>query len=171
MDKKSILMAVGQSGGHVYPALAIAEALEQQHPSIEIHFVYSGSDLCQKILSQTKYNTHKISIGGLASGQKLFRKIKTLFQLPVAFLKAFSLIRKNSFDAVLGTGGSVTGPVLLAAKLNFCYTCIWEGNSHLGLANKCLKPFVKNIFTAFKDVKHLPQKKTNPLWLPFKTKH
>lgn len=159
MKNKKILMAVGKSGGHIYPALAVAKALESESPHVEIHFVHSGSELAVKILSQSQYPVHKISIGGLASGQKTFTKIKTLLQLPLSFLKAFSLIWKYRFVAVLGTGGSVTGPVLLAARLRSCYTCIWEGNSTSGIANKYLSPFVHNIFVNFKEVFGFSQKK------------
>ena len=158
-------MAVGSSGGHIYPALAIAEQLEEMAASktqnssqknlspLQIHFVHSGSHLAKKILAPLPYPVHILPLGGLAKGQNFLRKITTIFQLPGAFIRSFLLIKKLKAQVVFGTGGAVTGPVLLMACLMRKKTAIWEGNSSLGLANKILSIFVPKIFTVFKNVK------------------
>ena len=160
MEKtKKILMAVGRSGGHIYPAIAVAESLEDLSPSIEIHFIHAGSMVGKQILSNFKYPVHDIPLGALATGQSFFIKIKTLFQLPFVFFKVFFLIRKRGFHSVFGTGGSITGPVLLAGRLNGCNTSIWEGNSVSGIANKYLSFFVHRVFTVFSETTGMPKKK------------
>ena len=164
-SKKTILMAVGSSGGHIFPAFAVSERLEEffckQFPNslLEIHFVHSGSQLGNKLLSSSSHPVHKISIGGLAVGQSVLRKIKTLFQLPIAFFKAVLLIRKIKADIIFGTGGSVTFPILTAGFLMRKKIAIWEGNTSLGLANKALAPFASQVFTVFPQVKGLSHKK------------
>ena len=166
MIKKTVLMAVGSSGGHVFPALAISESLEEiffkQLPKdsvLKIHFVHSGSQLGTEMLSSCSYPVHTISIGGLAMGQGFFKKIKTLFQLPIAFFKSIFLIRKIKADLIFGTGGSVTFPILMAGFIMRKKIAIWEGNTSLGLANKVLSYFVGQVFTVFPKVKRLSKKK------------
>ncbi|MCY4321276.1 MAG: UDP-N-acetylglucosamine--N-acetylmuramyl-(pentapeptide) pyrophosphoryl-undecaprenol N-acetylglucosamine transferase [Bdellovibrionaceae bacterium] len=164
--KKIILIAMGDSGGHIYPAFAIAERLEDRfikqnskNSLLEIHFVHTGSNLSSKLLSSSSYFVHKISIGGLAVGQSFLIKIKTLLQLPMAFFKAIFLIRKIKPAVIFGTGGSVTFPVLIAGFFMRKKIAIWEANTCLGLANKMLAPFVSKIFTVFPKVKSLSPKK------------
>jgi len=152
-------MVVGRSGGHIYPALSVAESLKQISPDSEIHFIHSGGDIGKSLLAKCPYSVCEISIGGLAKGQSLLKKIQTLCQLPFVLIKVFFFIRKEKFAVVFGTGGSLTGPVLLAAVLNGCETFIWEGNAISGLANKYLSFFVPVAFTVFPDVKGIPKKK------------
>ena len=165
-------MAVGSSGGHIYPALAIVEKLEdilltenaKQHPQalttpLKIHFVHSGSPLGKKILSSIRYSVHEISIGGLAKGQSVFQKIKTILSIPKAFLQSLFLIKKLKAQVVFGTGGAVTGPVVMAGWFMGCKTAVWEGNVVMGLANRWLTPFVSHVFTVFPKIAGLSNKK------------
>ncbi len=164
-QKKKVLMAVGSSGGHIYPAVAVTEKLENIAKDgnftdrLNVYFVHSGSPLAKKIFSSLKYPVHEISIGGLAKGQSFVKKIKTLFSIPKAFIKSLRLIKKLKVHVVLGTGGAVTGPVLLAGFLMRRKIAVWEANSSMGLANKWLSPFVSCIFTAFPKVTGVSQKK------------
>ena len=164
--KKTVLMAVGSSGGHIFPAFAVAEQLEarfckqfSKDSSLEIHFAHSGSQLGNELLSSGSYPVHSISIGGLAVGQSFVRKIKTLLQLPIAFFKSVLLIKKIKADVIFGTGGSLTFPVLMAGFFMRKKIAIWEGNTSLGLANKVLVAFVSQVFTVFPKVKGLSHKK------------
>lgn len=169
--KKTILFAVGASGGHIYPAVSIAERLKETWPDHwDIHFVHSGSPTAKKVFSALKYPVHEISIGGLASGQSFYRRLKTLYTLPKALFLAVALIRKLKAHVVFGTGGAVTGPVLLAGKLMNCKTAIWEGNAVLGLANRWLIPFVSRVFTFFPKVKGMSEKNQQVCGYPLRRK-
>ena len=163
-EKKVILMAVSSSGGHIYPALAMAENLmasfsPEERAFVEIHFVYPPTVLAKDILSSSSYRCHPLSLGGIATGQKFLRKMKTLLQLPFAFFKALLLVLKIKPDLILGTGGSVTVPVLMAGFLLRKKQALWEGNTKLGLANQFLSFFTKPVFTAFPFVEALGSKK------------
>ncbi len=163
-------MAVGSSGGHIYPALAVAEKLKSlllaqksqtpsaQMASLDIHLAHSGSPLGKQILSSAKYPVHEIPLGGLAKGQSAFQKIKTLLSIPRAFFQSFFLIKKLKPQVIFGTGGAVSGPVLMAGWLLGRKTAIWEGNAVMGLANKWLSPFVSSVFTVFPQVEGLAKK-------------
>ena len=171
---KTILIAVGSSGGHIYPAVAVAERLEEKlsylGENLDIHFVHSGSSLGKNILSSLKYPVHEISIGGLAAGQSFFQKIKTVFQLPRAFMQSMRLIKQLKSQVILGTGGSVTGPVLIAGILMGQKTAIWEGNIQMGLTNQWLSPFVSRIFTVFPEVKGASKRKQISCAYPLRKK-
>lgn len=155
--KSSILLAVSGSGGHIYPAIAIAEALQalvKQTSSIShlnIYFVHSGSVLATKIFHSLNQSAYILPVGKLAQGQSLFCKIKTLIYLPKAFLQAWFLIRKLKVKLVLGTGGSI-GLIVMVAALMGRKTSLWEGNAVMGLANKWLQAFVSCVFTVFPKV-------------------
>ncbi|MBC6415873.1 MAG: UDP-N-acetylglucosamine--N-acetylmuramyl-(pentapeptide) pyrophosphoryl-undecaprenol N-acetylglucosamine transferase [Bdellovibrionales bacterium] len=163
--KKVVLMAVSSSGGHIYPALALAEKLsdlyqeKKQLNSLKIHIVHPNSFLSRKILQSTPYTCHTLSLGGMAKGQSLLRRLKTLSQLPTSFLKAFTLIQKIKPDVILGTGGSVTVPFLLIGFLLRKKRAIWEGNLKMGLANRISSFFTNHVFTAFPFVENLNPKK------------
>ena len=174
MKKKTILMAVGSSGGHIYPAVAVAEKLEDilldkketqdlqaSSHSLDIHFVHSGSLLGKNIFSSLKYPVHEIPIGGLAKGQSFSQKVKSFLQIPKALIQSFLLIKKLKAQLVLGTGGAVTGPVLMTAVFMGCKTALWEGNALMGLANKWLTPFVSCIFSVFPELAGVSKKKAH----------
>ena len=158
-------MAVSSSGGHIYPALSLAEKIsshflkKKQKDLLEIHFAHSHSALSRKILQAFPYTCHTFSLGGMARGQSALRKVKTLFQLPKAFFKALFLIQKIKPDVILGTGGSVTVPVLMAGFLLRKKRAIWEGNVKMGLANRSLSFFTPCVFTVFPHVENLNPKK------------
>lgn len=146
--KQTILMVVGASGGHIYPAVAVADKLTELSLK-QVHFVHSGSVLGRCILSSFSYPIHEISIGNLAKEQSLFQTIKTILQLPITFIQAVFLIKKIKADVIFGTGGAVTGPVIMAGLLMGRKVTIWEGNKVMGLANRLLAFFVSRIFTVF----------------------
>lgn len=152
-------MAVSSSGGHILPAVAIAEAVTELSLESKIYFVHSGSPTGKKIFSDLSLPAYTIPLGGLAKGESLKKRVKTLLQLPLAFVRAWLLIRKLKVEVVFGTGGAITGPVLLMARLMGRTTALWEGNAVFGLANRLLLPFVSVIFTVFKTVPSVPVKK------------
>lgn len=152
-------MTVSSSGGHILPAVAVMEAVKELSPESKIYFVHSGSQTGKKIFSDLSISAYTIPLGGLAKGQPFQKKLKTLLQLPLAFIRAWLLIRKLKAEVVFGTGGAVTGPILLMARLMSRTTALWEGNVICGLANRLLLPFVSVVFTVFKTVPSVPVKK------------
>ena len=156
MKSKRILMAVSSSGGHILPAVAVAETIKELSSKSKVYFVHSGSPMAKKIFSSLSLFAYTIPLGGLAGGQSLKTRLKTFLQLPLAFVRAWLLIRKLKIDVVFGTGGAITGPVLLAARLLGRPTALWEGNAVCGLANRLLLPFVSAVFTVFETLPSVP---------------
>ena len=151
--KKKILMAAGGTGGHILPALSIAESLKSMDNHCDIQFVCGHSELEKKIYSQASFVCHKLSVGRLRDGVGKKEKWKTVFSLPFVLLKSLLLILNLKPDLVLGTGGSVSGPVLLAAFLLRKKTIIFEANTVPGLANRWLSYFVNDIIVVFESTK------------------
>ncbi len=161
------LIAGGGTGGHVYPALAIAKAIEKEDPDAMIEFVGTPRGIENQIIPKEGYHLHLLKVGRLNSNVSKLERLKTLFQLPIAILKAFYLVFRFSPNMVIGVGGYASGPALLAAKLLRKNTCIWEPNAYPGMANRILSKFVDHGIVVFAKAKdHLQLKDLNILPMP-----
>ncbi len=149
-NPKNILIAGGGTGGHLYPALAIARAMLRQDPGVCIHFVGTRSGLEKDIIPREKFPLHFISIGKLNS-VSLFEKIKTVLGLPLAVLQSVRLLFQLRPQAVLGVGGYASAPVVMIASLLGFRTALWEPNAKPGMANRWLSRFVKKSFFVFPE--------------------
>jgi UDP-N-acetylglucosamine--N-acetylmuramyl-(pentapeptide) pyrophosphoryl-undecaprenol N-acetylglucosamine transferase len=140
-----ILVTGGGTGGHLFPALAVAEQFVSQLTGVKILFVGAGRYIDSKVLSVGEFQTKTIRCGALKGGSFTSR-LKTLLSLPVGLLQSLFIINKFKPDLVFGVGGYVTGPVLAAAKLLRVKTCIHEQNSVPGMANRKIGKFVDRVF-------------------------
>ena len=118
----------------------------------EIEFVHGVSDLEKSIYSQTSFKCHFLSVGRLRKNVGKERW-KTFFSLPFVLLKALILIMRIKPSLILGTGGAVSGPVLLAGFLLCKKTIIFEPNVVPGLTNRWLSYFVSDIIVVFNSTK------------------
>ena len=86
------IIAGGGTGGHIYPAIAMAKAFKDRHPDLSIHFVGSPKGLESEIVPREGYPLHKVSIGRLNRNVGLGERLWTLLQLPWAFLKSLFIL-------------------------------------------------------------------------------
>ncbi len=162
-----VLIAAGGSGGHIYPALAIARALKSQRPQLQIEFVGSAAGLENKLIPREGFLLHHLPVGRLNRNARSGERIKTLFVLPFGLLKAALLVLKIRPVFVLGVGGFVTGPVVLVAALFGKKAFLWEPNAHPGMANRWLAPFVTRCFVVFDEAaKRLRSRKIVKVGMP-----
>ena len=150
--KKKILIVAGGTGGHILPALSIADGLKRVDDNCEIEFIHGASDLEKNIYSQTSFKCHFLSVGRLRKNVGKERW-KTFFSLPFVLLKALILVIKIKPSLVLGTGGAVSGPILLAGFLLRKKTVIFEPNVVPGLTNRWLSRFVDMVIVVFDSTK------------------
>jgi len=143
-----LIIAGGGTGGHVFPGIAIAQALKEIDPESEVTFVGTSRGIEVTAVPKAGFSLELIDIGGL-KGKGISGKIKTLFALPKAFLQSFRILRRFGPNAVIGVGGYASGPLLLTAALMRIPTALCEPNSVTGFTNKILAPFVKRVFGAF----------------------
>lgn len=156
---KKIIIAGGGTGGHIFPALAIANALKRKDSNIEILFVGAKGKMEMEKVPQAGYPIKGIDIAGF-NRSSLIKNIG----LPIKLLKSFFQVRTifSAFqpDAVLGVGGYSTYPVLRYAQNKGIPTFIHESNSYAGKSNVLLGKRAARIFTGSKGMeKFFPAQK------------
>jgi UDP-N-acetylglucosamine--N-acetylmuramyl-(pentapeptide) pyrophosphoryl-undecaprenol N-acetylglucosamine transferase len=156
-----LLIAGGGTGGHLFPALAIARAVAAEAPhDSSILFVGTRHGIEAKIIPQTEFPIRYITARGLRK-TGLINTFRGVFEVPVAVFQSLSMIREFRPDFVLGVGGYASGPTVAAALLMGIPTGIQEQNSVMGTTNRMLARFVSHIFTSWDN--------TEPATAPGKT--
>lgn len=151
MGVKGVLMiAGGGTGGHIYPAIAIAREWLSRDPARSVVFVGTEKGLEKTIVPKAGFPLEFIDVGGL-KGKGGLDLVRNVFRVPKGLIQAFRLVGKHKPDVVLGVGGYSSGPVLLAAKLRGVPTIIHEANAFPGLANRAVAKFVTAVAVAFAD--------------------
>lgn len=158
--KKKFFVAGGGTGGHIYPGIAIARALESLNPELEVEFVGSQMGLETKIVPREGFTLHILSAGKLNYKGSILGKIHGLLRVFLGLLQAVILLIRTKPAGVLGVGGYASGPLVLAAAILKIPTAIWEPNAHPGLANRWLSKVVPRSFVVFESAKqflHSPE--------------
>lgn len=147
-----VLMTGGGTGGHVNPALAIANTIKTNIPGSEIAFVGTERGLENELVPKAGYKLYHVDVRGFRrsfSIKNLFANIRAAYLAEVSPLKAKKLIKEFRPDVVIGTGGYACWPVLVAAARMKIPTAVHESNAVPGLAVRKLEPYVDRIFTNF----------------------
>lgn len=153
MKRKIVIMAGGGTGGHIYPALAIAKSIQLKNTDVDVHFVGSENGLESQIIPKEGFPIHLLPVGKLNYQGNIFGKIKTLIQIPRALWKCLFLLWELKPMYVFGVGGYASGPVVLMASILGFKVAIWEPNAHPGLTNRWLSRFVRKSYIIFSDAK------------------
>ncbi len=144
-----VLIAGGGTGGHLYPGIAVAEAITAT-PGGEVVFVGTARGLETKLVPAAGFPLELVSVSGLKRmGLRGF--LRGIWRLPGAFLQSRRLLAKHRPDVVLGVGGYASGPVLLTAALLGYPTAVQEQNSLPGFTNRLLGYFVRRALVAFDE--------------------
>ena len=159
-EKLKIIVAAGGTGGHVFPAVAIADEIKKINPGAEFLFVGRKDKIEARIVPQRGYEFTSIWISGF---NRSLRLENLLFPLKVfvSLVQSFFIIKKNKPDIVIGTGGYVCGPVFYAASLFKIPIVLHESNSYPGLTTRLLSGRAAIVFTAFAKTKHWLKRKDN----------
>lgn len=166
----TVIIAGGGTGGHIYPGVAIARALEKTHPNLKVHFVGAQGGLEEKIVPREGFPLHTVPIGKLHHTVGLITRIKTVLKMPLAFWTAVQIIRRLKPVAVLGVGGFASGPILFVASLFGYRSLIWEPNAFPGMANRLLAGRVDECLLVFDEAgKYLKSKRTTRAGLPVRS--
>lgn len=146
MNKK-IIIAGGGTGGHIFPAIAIANALKQQQPNMEILFVGAKGKMEMEKVPQAGYEIKGLDIAGF-NRSSLIKNIGLPFKLIKSFFQVRTIINQFKPDAVVGVGGYSTFPVLKYAQSKSIPTFIHESNSFAGKSNIMLGKNATKVFVA-----------------------
>ncbi|MEG1584395.1 MAG: glycosyltransferase, partial [Anaerovorax sp.] len=154
-----VIMTGGGTGGHVYPAVAIADKIKRKHPEAEILFVGTEKGMERELVPANGYPIEFITVSGF-NRKNLLKNIKTVQDLLKGDRGARKIIGAFKPDLVIGTGGYVCGPVVRAAHKMGIRTFIHEQNALPGMTNKMLEKSVEKVFISFPDAKsHFKNKK------------
>lgn len=144
------LLACGGSGGHITPAIAMAEMLQKAFPDAVCAFIGNENGMERRIVTENGFPFYPLPIEGLHRSFTL-RNIRTLFLAAKAPAKARSIIKSFSPDLVIGTGGYVSYPVIPAAAKLGIPTLIYEPNAIPGLSIRLTEKYAKAILLQFDD--------------------
>ena len=160
MTQKCALVMAGGTGGHIFPGLAVAEALRDA--GWRVHWLGAPDSMEQQLVPPRGFAFESVQFGGVRG-----KGLKTLALLPLKLLRAFwqslQVVRRVQPDVVLGLGGYITFPGGLMASLLGKPLVLHEQNSVAGLANKVLASLADRVFTAFPGVFKRAQWVGNPL--------
>lgn len=157
---KRIIIAGGGTGGHIFPALAIAAALKEKQPGTEILFVGAKGKMEMEKIPEAGYKIIGLTIAGY-NRSSLIKNISLPFKLAQSFLQVTGILRKFKPDAVIGVGGYSSFPVLRLAQTRGIPTFVHESNSLPGKSNIILGKRATKIFVANDGMeKYFPANKT-----------
>lgn len=149
------IISGGGSGGHIFPAVAIANAIKQRHPDAEILFVGAEGRMEMEKVPAAGYEIKGLPIAGLQR-QLTFQNIIKNLQLPFKVVRSQcmvrSIIRDFAPDIVVGVGGFASEPTLKVASRMGCTTLLQEQNSYAGLTNKTLAKSAATICVAYQGM-------------------
>lgn len=143
-----VIISGGGTGGHIFPAIAIANALKKLDPATEILFVGALGRMEMEKVPAAGYQIIGLNIQGIQRGS-ILKNLLLPFKLIGSLFKAMSIISDFKPDAAVGVGGYASGPLLYAASLKGVPYLIQEQNSYAGITNKRLGKKAKKICVAF----------------------
>ncbi len=156
---KKFILSGGGTGGHIYPAIAIADELKKRYPDAEFLFVGANNRMEMQRVPQAGYSIKGLQIAGIQRKLSL-KNLLLPFKLLKSLYQARQIIQKFQPDAVIGTGGYASAPTLKAAQLLKVPYFIQEQNSFAGITNKWVSKKANKIFVAYQNMeKFFPKAK------------
>ncbi len=155
-----VILSGGGTGGHIYPAIAIADEIKRRYPDAEILFVGAKDRMEMEKVPQAGYPIKGLWISGVDRSFSL-RNFMFPFKLMSSLSRSREIINKFNPDIVIGTGGFASGPLLRVAISKGIPTLIQEQNSIPGITNRILAKYADTICAAYEKVKEVfPAEKT-----------
>lgn len=159
MSKLKFILSGGGTGGHIYPAVAIADELKKRHPQAEFLFVGAKDRMEMQKVPQAGYIIKGLWISGIQRKLTL-KNLLFPIKLITSILKSRKIIKQFQPDVVIGTGGFASGPLLKAANQKKIPTVLQEQNSYAGIANKWLAKDAATICVAYENMEnYFPKEK------------
>lgn len=143
-----VIISGGGTGGHIFPAIAIADEIKRRNPQVDILFVGANGKMEMEKVPESGYKIIGLNIAGFQR-RLTFSNFLLPFKIIGSLLNAYQLIKKFNPQVVIGVGGYASGPTLQAANFLKIPTLIQEQNSFPGKTNKILSKKVKTICTAY----------------------
>lgn len=145
-----MIISAGGTGGHIYPALAIIKKFQEKEKDFEVLYIGTHNRMENKIIPEHNIPYQSLKIYGFDK-KKIGRDIMNIGYLINSYNKCVNIIKEFKPDIVVGVGGYVTLPVIMASRKMKVKTVVHEQNSIPGKTNKFLSRGVDKVFTSFKE--------------------
>lgn len=155
-----IIFAAGGTGGHIYPAIAIADELKKMNENIKIKFIGAKGRIEEKIVPANGYELETIEVTGFKRSLTL-KNITTAYKILKALRDSKKILKDFAPELVYGTGGFVSGPVLRSAQSLGLTNVIEEGNYYPGVTVKLVSPKADKVILNFEGTKKFLKRSDN----------
>lgn len=163
-----IVIAAGGTGGHLYPAVALAQEFLRQDPTTTVQFIGTTRGIEGKVLSHEGFELQTITALPVM-GRGLSQALAGLASLPAGVCQSIKILKARRTELVIGIGGYTSPPALFAAWLLRLPRVILEPNAYPGMANRVLGPLADRIFLAFAAAaSHFPRAKVRVVGTPIR---
>jgi UDP-N-acetylglucosamine--N-acetylmuramyl-(pentapeptide) pyrophosphoryl-undecaprenol N-acetylglucosamine transferase len=146
----TIVIAAGGTGGHLYPAVALAREFLRRDPSTNILFIGTARGVESKVLAHEGFELALITAKPIM-GKGLLDVIRGVLSVPIGIRQSLEILKRRQADLVIGVGGYTSPTLVVASAMKGIARVILEPNAHPGLANKVVAPFAQRIFLAFES--------------------
>ena len=150
----NVIFTCGGTGGHINPAIAVANILKERCPDANILFVGAKGGMEEKLVPQAGYELVGLPASGLTRSftpKAIYYNLRAVYRIGSALVKAGNLIRKFKPNVVVGTGGYASFPALFMASVLGVPTCVHEANAVPGLATRLVADRVDKILVCFEE--------------------
>ena len=155
-----VILAGGGTGGHIFPAIAIADEIMKREGKSHILFIGSKGRMEEKVIPENNYDIKLIEVSGF-NRKNIFNNLTFIKNYLNSLVRCKKIISEFNPDVVVGTGGYVSGPVVSSAVKKGIPTLIQEGNSYPGKVTKYLSGKVNRVIINFKETKDYLKRKDN----------
>lgn len=160
MSLKKVVISGGGTGGHIFPALSIANEIKRRYPECRVIFTGARGRMEADKVPEAGYEILLLRVEGLSRKRNPFRHLRTLYLLLRAFFSVRRELRLFKPQIVIGVGGYASAPTLLAAQNIGAPTLVQEQNSYAGVTNRLVGKRAKTICVAYKGMERFfPKKK------------
>jgi UDP-N-acetylglucosamine--N-acetylmuramyl-(pentapeptide) pyrophosphoryl-undecaprenol N-acetylglucosamine transferase len=156
MKKLRIVMAGGGTGGHLFPAIAIAEAFLEKNPRNDLLFVSTGRPFEKTVLAEQGFRLACITAEGI-KGKGIWHQLRALIRLPKGVMEALKILSRFVPDLVVGVGSYASGPLVLAAWILRIPIVLHEQNIQPGITNRILFPLAARVHVSFPNTRFKTQ--------------
>jgi UDP-N-acetylglucosamine--N-acetylmuramyl-(pentapeptide) pyrophosphoryl-undecaprenol N-acetylglucosamine transferase len=147
-----VIIAGGGTGGHLFPAVAVGEAMLRQQPATEVLFVGTTAGLEARWMPRSGLRYELFQVHGIR-GHRLVERLRAVGEFAAALRRARGLLGSFGADLVLGAGGYASAPMAMAAIMSRTPLILMEENTRLGLANRMLWRFARKVCVGFHEAK------------------
>lgn len=146
--KITVVVTGGGTGGHIYPAIAVAKQLKHDEKIKQVFYIGCGKNLEYNVAQKEKFEFLSISISGMPR-KSILNLCKWSFVLAFSVIQSLNHLRKIKPNVIFGTGGYVSGPVLIAAFLLRIPFVIHDSDARPGIVSRVMSPFAKTVSISF----------------------